>query len=891
MSKKSKCFYFFGGGTTEGNGQQKDLLGGKGANLAEMSLLGLPVPPGFTITTEACRLFYKNNLKLPKEFELETKKYIDKIENLMGAKFGSEKDPLLVSVRSGAKFSMPGMMDSILNLGLNDKTVVGLAHKTGQERFALDCYRRFVQMFGNVVLGIDREVFEEVLQQKKVEKKIKLDSSLSPQDLKEVIKKYKLIVKKNSGEELPQNPYQQLKMARDAVFKSWNNPRAISYRQLHRIPADLGTAVNVQTMVFGNLGENSCTGAGFTRNPSRGTNEFYGEYLINAQGEDVVAGVRTPLPISHLKKDFPQIYQQLLEIISQLEKHYQDMQDFEFTVQEGKLYILQTRVGKRTTLAAVKIAVDMVKEKLISVKEALLRIQPEQLNQLLHKRMDPKAEMEVIALGLAASPGAACGKVVFTAEDAVTLAKNGEKVILVRRETNPDDISGLAVAVGILTARGGMTSHAAVVARGMGIPCVAGCESIRISEEKKQFFAGGTIIRERELITINGESGEVILGSVPMLEPELSGEFAEFMQWADQTRTLKVRTNADLPKDAVTALKFGAEGIGLCRTEHMFFAPDRVNLVQEMILAPSREEREYYLEKLLPLQKSDFKQIFEIMQGLPVTIRTLDPPLHEFLPKREELLLEIQQLKGQPEQADNLKQKQALLARVDGLTEFNPMLGHRGCRLGITYPEITRMQAKAIFEAAGELARERKNVLPEVMIPLVGTIEELENQKAIVVKAAEEAVKKYKIKIKYSVGTMIELPRAALCADEIAREADFFSFGTNDLTQMTFGYSRDDANKFLPYYVQKGILPDDPFATLDLKGVGQLMEMAVKKGRGLKKDLKIGICGEHGGDPKSIRFAHQIGLDYVSCSPYRVPIARLAAAQAAIGEESQSSSV
>src|SRR3990172_69553 len=891
MSKKSKCFYFFGGGTTEGNGQQKDLLGGKGANLAEMSLLGLPVPPGFTITTEACRLFYKNNLKLPKEFELETKKYIDKIENLMGAKFGSEKDPLLVSVRSGAKFSMPGMMDSILNLGLNDKTVVGLAHKTGQERFALNCYRRFVQMFGNVVLGIDREVFEAVLQQKKIEKKIKLDSSLSPQDLKEVIKKYKQIVKKNCGEERPQNPYQQLKMARDAVFKSWNNPRAISYRQLHRIPADLGTAVNVQSMVFGNLGENSCTGVGFTRNPSRGTNEFYGEYLINAQGEDVVAGVRTPLPISHLKKDFPQIYQQLLEIISQLEKHYQDMQDFEFTVQEGKLYILQTRVGKRTTLAAVKIAVDMVKEKLISVKEALLRIQPEQVNQLLHKRMDPKAEMEVIALGLAASPGAACGKVVFTAEDAVTLAKNGEKVILVRRETNPDDISGLAVAVGILTARGGMTSHAAVVARGMGIPCVAGCESIRISEEKKQFFAGGTIIRERELITINGESGEVILGSVPMLEPELSGEFAEFMQWADQTRTLKVRTNADLPKDAVTALKFGAEGIGLCRTEHMFFAPDRVNLVQEMILAPSREEREYYLEKLLPLQKSDFKQIFEIMQGLPVTIRTLDPPLHEFLPKREELLLEIQQLKGQPEQADNLKQKQALLARVDGLTEFNPMLGHRGCRLGVTYPEITRMQAKAIFEAAGELARERKNVLPEVMIPLVGTIEELENQKAIVVKAAEEAMKKYKIKIKYSVGTMIELPRADLCADEIAREADFFSFGTNDLTQMTFGYSRDDANKFLPYYVQKGILPDDPFATLDLKGVGQLMEMAVKKGSGLKKDLKIGICGEHGGDPKSIRFAHQIGLDYVSCSPYRVPIARLAAAQAAIGEESQSSSV
>jgi len=891
MPKKTKFFYFFGNGTAEGSGQMKDELGGKGANLAEMSLLGLSVPPGFTITTEACRQFYKNNLKLPKEFDLESKKYVERIEKVMSSKFGSEKDPLLVSVRSGAKFSMPGMMDTILNLGLNDKTVEGLARKANNERFALDCYRRFVQMFGNVVLGIDKEKFEELLQEKKAEKKVKHDSSLSPQDLRELIRKYKQVIKKYSGEELPQNPYQQLKMARDAVFKSWNNPRAISYRQLHNLPGDAGTAVNVQAMVFGNLGENSCTGVGFTRNPSSGAKEFYGEFLINAQGEDVVAGVRTPQPIKEIKKVMPEMYQQLLEIISKLEKHYRDMQDFEFTVQEGKLFLLQTRVGKRTTHAAVKIAVDLVKEKFITVKEALLRIEPEQLNQLLHKRIDPKAQAEIIAKGLAASPGAASGKVVFTADDAVTLAKNGEKVVLVRKETNPDDIAGLAVAVGILTARGGMTSHAAVVARGMGIPCVVGCESLRINEEKKQFFAGGVIIRERELLTINGETGDVILGSVPMIEPELAGEFAEFMQWADQTRRLKVRTNADQPKDAATAIKFGAEGIGLCRTEHMFFAAERIPLVQEMIMAPSREEREHYLDKLLPFQRSDFKQLFEIMHGLPVTIRTLDPPLHEFLPKREDLLLEIQQLKNQPDQADKLKQKQALLARVDELLEFNPMLGHRGCRLGITYPEITRMQARAIFEAACDLARDKKEVIPEVMVPLVGTLEELENQKALIVKAAEDAMKKYKVKIKYTVGTMIELPRAALCADEIAREADFFSFGTNDLTQMTFGYSRDDAGKFLPYYFQHQILPDDPFTTLDTKGVGLLMEMGVKKGRGVKKELKIGICGEHGGDPRSIRFAHQIGLDYVSCSPYRVPIARLAAAQAALGEEGESTSV
>ncbi len=891
MPKKTKYFYSFGNGTAEGNGQMKDQLGGKGANLAEMSLLGLPVPPGFTITTEACRQFYKNNLKLPKEFDLETKKYLEKIEAALGAKFGSEKNPLLVSVRSGAKFSMPGMMDTILNLGLNDKTVEALARKTNNERFALDCYRRFVQMFGNVVLGIDKENFEKLLQEKKAEKRVKHDSSLSPQDFRDLLKKYKQVIKKYAGEELPQNPLQQLKQARDAVFKSWNNPRAIAYRQLHHLPGDAGTAVNVQAMVYGNLGESSSTGVGFTRNPSSGAKEFYGEFLVNAQGEDVVAGVRTPQPIRELKKIMPEVYQQLVEITSKLEKHYHDMQDFEFTVQEGKLFILQTRVGKRTTLAAVKIAVDLVKEKLIAQKEALLRIDPEQLNQLLHKRIDPKAEVEIIAKGLGASPGAASGKVVFTADDAVTLTKNGEKVMLVRKETNPDDISGMAVAVGILTARGGMTSHAAVVARGMGIPCVVGCESLRINEEKKQLFAGGVIIRERELLTINGETGDVILGSVPMIEPELSGEFAEFMSWADQTRRLKVRANADQPKDAATALKFGAQGIGLCRTEHMFFAPERVPLVQEMILAPSREEREHYLDKLLPMQKSDFKQLFEIMQGLPVTIRTLDPPLHEFLPKKEELLLEIQQLKNQPDQADKLKQKQALLARLDELIEFNPMLGHRGCRLGITYPEITRMQARAIFEAACDLAREKKAVIPEVMVPLVGTAAELANQKSLIIKAAEEAMKKYKVKIKYTVGTMIELPRAAVCADEIAHEADFFSFGTNDLTQMAFGYSRDDANKFLPYYVQHQILPDDPFATLDTKGVGELMEIAIKKGRGVKKELKIGICGEHGGDPRSIKFGHQIGLDYVSCSPYRVPIARLAAAQAAIGEEAKSTSV
>ncbi|MCI0531990.1 MAG: pyruvate, phosphate dikinase [candidate division Zixibacteria bacterium] len=889
MSKKGKFFYFFGGKEAEGDGQMKDQLGGKGANLAEMVRIALPVPPGFTISTEACRLFYKSNLKLPREFEVQSKKYITLIEKILGSKFGSEKNPLLVSVRSGGKFSMPGMMDTILNLGLNDKTVKVLAEKTGNQRFAYDCYRRFIQMFGNVVLGIDKEEFEVILQEKKTEKKVKLDSSLSPDDLQDIIKQYKKIMKRKSGEDLPQNPYQQLKYARDAVFKSWNNPRAISYRKLHGIPHDAGTAVNVQAMVFGNLGDNSCTGVGFTRNPSTGQREFYGEYLPNAQGEDVVAGVRTPLPISQMKKDIPQVYQRLDKITSILEKHYRDMQDFEFTVQEGELFLLQTRTGKRTTQAAIKIAVEMVKEKLITVNEALLRVEPEQINQLLHNRIDPAATLEVIAQGLAASPGAASGKVVFTSQDAVSLSKDGQKVILVRRETNPDDIEGMAVSGGILTSRGGMTSHAAVVARGMGKPCIVGCEAVRVNEERKQFFAGGAIIRERELITIDGESGRVILGEAPMIEPELTGEFAEFMKWADQTRTLKVRTNADLPKDAAVAIKFGAEGIGLCRTEHMFFAKERIPLVQEMILANSSEEREYYLDKLLPMQRSDFKGLFEVMQGLPVTIRTLDPPLHEFLPKMDELKAEIKRLKEQHSPEEKIKQKESMLARVEELQEFNPMLGLRGCRLGITHPEITRMQSRAIFEAACDLARSGKMVIPEVMIPLVGTLEEIQNQKAIVVKCAEAAMKKYKIKIKYTVGTMIEIPRAALCADDIAREAEFFSFGTNDLTQMTFGYSRDDAGKFLPYYIDQGILAADPFTTLDTSGVGQLMEIACQKGKSVKKDLKIGICGEHGGEPKSIYFAHKIGLDYVSCSPYRVPIARLAAAQAAIGTDSKNS--
>lgn len=884
-SEKRKHIYFFGGGKAQGGEKLKDLLGGKGAGLAEMTNIGVPVPPGFTISTEVCNLFYKNNMSLPQKLNKEIAENLKKVEKLVRAKFGDTKNPLLVSVRSGAKFSMPGMMDTILNLGLNEKTTEGLIQKTENERFAYDSYRRFIQMFGNVVLGIDKSEFEKIIEKKKEEHRIKMDASLLVEDLKDIISKFKRKIKSKSGEDFPQDPFVQLEMAIEAVFKSWNNPRAIHYRKLNQIPSDLGTAVNIQSMVFGNMGENSLTGVGFTRNPSTGEKKLFGEYLDNAQGEDVVAGIRTPKQIEKLEKERPEFFKKLLFITKKLEKHYKDIQDFEFTIQEGKLYMLQTRTGKRTAHAAVKIAVDMVKEKLISKQEAIRRIEPSQLDQLLHPIIDPDAKVEIIAQGLAASPGAASGKIVFSAEDAVKLANSGENVILVRKETNPDDISGMAVAVGILTARGGMTSHAAVVARGMGIPCIVGCEEIRVNEERKVFTVKGYILREKDNISINGTTGEVILGIASTIQPALTGEFGEFMEWTDQIRKLGVRTNADVPKDAEQAIKFGAEGIGLCRTEHMFFAKDRLPIVREMILAKTKEEREAALNKLLPFQKSDFKGLFEVMKGFPVTIRTLDPPLHEFLPKKEDLLVEIAELKAKNEEPEKIKEKENLLARVEELSEFNPMLGHRGCRLGIVYPEITEMQAKAIFEAACELAKHKKVVVPEVMIPLVGTLEEFKNQKEIVVRVAEETMKKYKVRIKYLVGTMIEIPRASLTADEIASEAEFFSFGTNDMTQMVYGYSRDDAGKFIRYYIEHGILPFDPFVSIDQKGVGQIIAMGVKKGRSKRPDLKIGICGEHGGDPESVIFCHEIGLDYVSCSPYRIPIARLAAAQAVVGRK------
>jgi len=888
ISKKGgKYIYYFGGGRAEGDGKMKEILGGKGAGLAEMTNAGAPVPQGFTISTEACRLFYKNDMRLPKGLEKEVKKYLARVEKSMGTKFGDPSKPLLVSVRSGAKFSMPGMMDTVLNLGFNDKTAEGLIKKTGNERFVYDSYRRFVQMFGNVVLGIDKNEFEQILQRKKDAKRIKQDTSLLVEDLKELVKEFKAKTKQKTRETFPADPYKQLQMTIEAVFRSWNNPRAIDYRRLHKIPGDLGTAVNVQAMVFGNMGEDCATGVGFTRNPSTGENKFYGEYLINAQGEDVVAGIRTPKPISELKQEMSRVYKELRSITSKLEKHYKDMQDFEFTVQQGKLYLLQTRTGKRTAPAAVKIAVDMVKEKLIKKEEALNRIEPIQLNQLLHPRIDPNANVRVIARGLAASPGAAEGKLVFSAEEAVRWSQEKEKVILVRHETDPNDIQGMAVAEGILTARGGMTSHAAVVARGMGKCCVVGCESIKINEQRKQFMVNGLIVRERDIISLNGTTGEVMLGAVPTIEPELTGEFGEFMRWADQIRKLKVRTNADTPKDATQAIKFGAEGIGLCRTEHMFFAEERLPIVQEMILAKDPAERQAALDRLLPFQKKDFKGIFEVMEGLPVTIRTLDPPLHEFLPNRGELIEEIATLKAKEADPAQIEEKEKLLNRVEELHETNPMLGHRGCRLGIMYPEITEMQVRAIFEAACELAKRGKKVFPEVMIPLVGDVNEFRNQKEVVVRTAEQTMTKYRVQIKYLVGTMIEIPRASLTADEIASEAEFFSFGTNDLTQMTYGFSRDDAGKFLKYYTDHGILNQDPFVSLDQSGVGQLVEMGVKKGRLSRKNLKVGICGEHGGDPDSVVFCHKAGLDYVSCSPYRVPIARLAAAQAAIDKKTE----
>ncbi|HDN97538.1 MAG TPA: pyruvate, phosphate dikinase [bacterium] len=881
-----KYIYFFGEGKAEGNANMKDLLGGKGANLAEMTNAGIPVPPGFTITTEMCTYFYQHDGKLPDDFDAQLKEYLSRLEKVTGKKFGDKENPLLVSVRSGAKISMPGMMDTILNLGLNDESVKGLAKASNNEKFAYDVYRRFIQMFGNVVMGIDKDEFERVLEEKKKEKGVKYDYELDADDFKEIVEDFKKIYKEKTGQDFPQDPMVQLKMAINAVFKSWNNPRAVTYRKINKIPDDLGTAVNVQAMVFGNMGNDSGTGVGFTRNPSTGEKEFYGEYLTNAQGEDVVAGIRTPNPISKLKEEMPEVYNQLKEITERLEKHYRDVQDFEFTIEKGKLYMLQTRTGKRTPMAAVKIAVDMVKEGLITKEEAIMRIEPSQIEQLLHPIIDPKVKVEPIAKGLPASPGAACGKVVFTADDAEKRGKE-EPVILVRAETSPDDIHGMNAAKGILTSRGGMTSHAAVVARGMGKPCVVGCEALQINEEEKKIIVNGKEIKEGDWITIDGGTGNVMLGKIPTVEPGVRGEFKTLMEWVDEFRKLGVRANADIPRDAKKAREFGAEGIGLCRTEHMFFAPERLPIVQEMILAETEEERRKALDKLLPFQKEDFLGLFREMKGYPVIIRTLDPPLHEFLPKREELMVEIALMKERGEDPKEIEKKEKLLKRVEQLHEFNPMLGHRGCRLGITYPEITEMQTRAIMEAACELAKEGETVIPEIMIPLVGNVNEFKNQKEIVVKVAEKVMEEYNVKIEYKVGTMIEIPRAALTADEIAKEADFFSFGTNDLTQMTLGFSRDDVGKFLPYYIEKKILPNDPFMTLDQTGVGELVKIGIEKGRKANEKLEIGICGEHGGDPESVKFCHRVGMDYVSCSPYRIPVAKFAAAQAAIEEKRQ----
>jgi pyruvate, orthophosphate dikinase len=898
-SKTSKFVYFFGNGKAEGHGTMKDVLGGKGAGLAEMTNAGVPVPPGFTIVTEACRAYYDNGKKIPDSIDKEMQDHLHRLEKSLGKKFGDKNNPLLVSVRSGAKFSMPGMMDTILNLGLNDQTVKGLIASTSNERFAYDSFRRFVQMYGNVVMEMGKEVFERAIDKMKEEKSVKLDTDLTANDLKELVARFQKLIKEKTGKEFPQDVLAQLRGARDAVFRSWMNDRAIFYRRQNDIPANIGTAVNVQSMVFGNMGDDSGTGVGFTRNPATGEKKFYGEYLLNAQGEDVVAGIRTPHPIQHLEEEMPKVFKQLYDTTKKLEKHYRDIQDFEFTIEKGKLFMLQTRSGKRTAAAAVKIAVDMVAEKLITKPEALGRVEPIQLDQLLHPVFDSKAKIEVITKGLPASPGAASGQAVFTAEDAVEFKAAGKKTILVRLETSPDDIHGMDAAEGILTARGGMTSHAAVVARGMGKTCVAGCESIRVNEHEKKFSVGNVTIKEGDWISLNGSTGEVIKGKVPTMDAELSGDFATLMSWADAVRTLKVRANADIPRDAKVARNFGAEGIGLCRTEHMFFAEDRLPHMQAMILATDEASRREALKKLLPMQKSDFVGLFEAMDGFPVTIRFLDPPLHEFLPKREELMVEIGRMEASGKNStsnevikkalelvktagSDLDKAKSLLHRVEELHEFNPMLGHRGCRLGVTYPEITEMQTEAVIEAACELAKRGKKIIPEIMIPLVGDVAELKNQKAIVIKKAEEVIQKHGVKLEYLIGTMIELPRAAVTADKIAQEADFFSFGTNDLTQTTFGFSRDDTAKIIRYYQDNGIYEKDPFQVLDRGGVGQLLQMGVAKGRSVKPKFKVGICGEHGGDPNSVEFCHLSGLNYVSCSPYRVPIARLAAAQAAL---------
>ena len=877
-----KMVYMF----DEGHSGMKEILGGKGANLAEMTNIGLPVPYGFTISTKACKAYYEAGKKIQDEVKDEMLASLRRLEERTGKKLGDQVNPLLVSVRSGSVFSMPGMMDTVLNLGMNDLTVEAIAELTNNPRFAYDSYRRFIQMFCNVVLEVDVFYFEQYLDEIREQKGYHSDPELTAEDWKEVISVYKKIVKKHTKNDFPQNPMEQLFLAINAVFDSWNNQRAIIYRRLNKIPDHHGTAVNIQSMVFGNMGEDSGTGVAFTRDPSTGESLLYGEYLINAQGEDVVAGIRTPHPIQTLKNDMPDVFEEFTGMCLRLESHYKDMQDIEFTVERGKLFILQTRNGKRTAQAAIRIAVELVQEGMIDQKEAILRVEPEQLNQLLHRRIDDQYEKTVLAQGLPASPGAATGKVVFDPDEAETLKNQRQQVILVRPETTPDDIHGIIASEGVVTSRGGMTSHAAVVARGMGKACICGCESLKIDMKKKQFQIGDIIVNHLDIITMDGGTGEVIQGEIPMIDPELSEEFELLLSWADQERTLGVRANADNPEDTKKALQFGAGGIGLCRTEHMFMDAKRVPIVQEMILAQTEEERKKALEKLLPMQQGDFEGIFEVMQEHPVTIRLLDPPLHEFLPDKEHLIVEVAKLQLTEPESPELKEKELLLKKVKQLDESNPMLGHRGCRLGIIHPEIYQMQAEAIFYAAAELAKKGIAVKPEIMIPLVGHVNELKLMRQTVMDTASKINQETGIDIDFTVGTMIEIPRAALTAGQIAEEADFFSFGTNDLTQTTFGFSRDDAEgKFLKSYVDEKILPENPFAVLDQEGVGQLVKMGVERGRKTKPDLKAGICGEHGGEKSSIEFCYLQGLDYVSCSPYRVPLARLAAAQAAIKNE------
>lgn len=880
-----KMVYLFCNGKADGDRTMKNLLGGKGANLHEMTKLGFPVPPGFTITTEVCTYYYQNNNSYPSALEDAVNDALKKVEKAMGTRYGDEENPLLVSVRSGARVSMPGMMDTVLNIGLNDRTVQGLIKQSKDERFSYDAYRRFVQMYSDVVLGVSLEHFETLLTKAKKEHNVEVDSKLPVEVLKSLVRNYKDIVKRELGKPFPDDPKEQLWGAIGAVFKSWMAARAISYRKIHGLPEDWGTAVNVQTMVFGNMGDDCATGVAFTRDPGTGHKRFFGEFLPNAQGEDVVAGIRTPMPINAesatdkklptMEQLYPENYKQLVDLYMKLEKHYRDMQDIEFTIQRGKLFMLQTRSGKRTATAAIRIAVDMVHEKLIAKDEAILRVAPDQIEKLLHPRLDPKAPKKVLAKGLPASPGAAAGEVVFSPEDAVELKKDGKDCLLVRHETSPEDIAGMHAAKGILTALGGMTSHAAVVARGMGKPCVAGCGAVQIDYDKQQFKVGNLVIKKGEWMTIDGSTGELIQGHVPTVTSVMDDYFAEFMRWVDERRRLKVRTNSDTPHDTKVARQFGAEGIGLCRTEHMFFGETRIAAVREMILASNQQEREAALEKIFPMQRDDFIGIYREMKGYPVTIRLLDPPLHEFLPKTAEEAEDVSKATG--------ISVETLLQKSKSLHEFNPMLGHRGCRLGITYPEIYKMQVRAIMEAAARLVRDEKfEIEPEIMLPLIGTVEEYKILEADTREVCEKVIRDYGIKMTYRVGTMIEVPRAALVAGKIAERAEFFSFGTNDLTQMTMGMSRDDAGTFLGAYVERGIFKVDPFVSVDQEGVGELMQMAIERGRKANKNLKVGICGEHGGDPVTVEFCDKIGLNYVSCSPFRVPVARVAAAQAVI---------